>query len=140
MYPPSSGGIRLPVLSKRRVDERTALAISSFLIFVLIIPCLFLKINFTFCFGSPSNTLFSFALLGGTLCKWTHAKSVIQRLASLDTMFLRFMHIDVCNRSSCSYPAVEYCTVWLATFYFSILQVRFFTDIWRAVWTPNSAS
>lgn len=77
--------------------------------------------QFSFSYRFANNTLFSFALLGGTLCKWNHTKYIIQRLAVLGSMFLRFIHTDVYNCSSCFCTAVKYCIVWVATVYFSIL-------------------
>lgn len=45
------------------------------------------KLICIFSYVSPNNILFNLVLLGGTLCKWNHTESIIQRLNSFDVMF-----------------------------------------------------
>lgn len=107
-------------------------SVLTFLIFVFIIPQLFFFLKqFLFSYRFANNTLFSFALSGGTLCKRNHTKYIIQRLAALGIMFLRFIHTDVYSCSSCFCTAVKYCIAGAATDSFSILSECFFTDIWK---------
>lgn len=62
--------------------------------------------------------LFSFALIGGTLYKWTHTEYIIQGFFLL-TCFLRFSYIAVCNcRFTFLHCCEEYWIVWTSTLFF----------------------
>ena len=79
------------------------------------------------------NTWFSFALLGELYRNGIMLNIWGDFFLSLSSCFWDSFRLMCSNCSSCSCTAAKDHIAWITTVYFSILQVSFFTRVWKAM-------